>query len=266
MQMDENTEGGPFAPELAVCSLNAVRAQVKEGAEEIRRLFLRADRMTEFSPLCKQLAQLKRPYKICEDVELERVSKTPHHQGIVVMIRKPEVPPLTREDLEIWSRESLTGIVLHGIENDFNLGALVRQAAFFDVRYVIISEWESAAHLSTAAYRTAEGGMMFVTLRSVRRTEAFVCEAAKSLLVIGADVRARRHVRDLSACIERRAAETGRRPGVALVIGNEERGLPGAVKEHCSDLLRIRGTGNIESLNVAQAAALFCHEIFESAG
>jgi TrmH RNA methyltransferase len=264
--VDEKTEGAPFAPELAVCSLHAVRAQVKEGAEEIRRLFLRADRMTEFSPFCKRLAQLKRPYKICEDAELERLAKTPHHQGIVAMIRKPEVPPLTREDLEIWSRESLTGLVLHGIENDFNLGALVRQAAFFDVRYVIISEWESAAHLSTAAYRAAEGGMLFVTLRSVRHTEAFVREAARSLLVIGADVRARRRVRDLSDCVERRAAQTGRRPGIALVIGNEERGLPAGVKEHCSDLLRIPGTGNVESLNAAQAAALFCHEIFEATG
>ena len=265
MQIDENTVGASFAPELAVCSLNAVRAQAAQGPEEIRRLFLRADRMAEFSPLCKQLAQLKRPYKLCEDDELERVAKTPHHQGIVAMIRKPEVPPLTREDLEIWSAESLTGLVLHGIENDFNLGALIRQAAFFDVRYVIISEWESAAHLSTASYRAAEGGMPFVTLRSVRRTEAFVREAADSLLVIGTEPRARRRLRDLSACIERRTGELGRRPGIALVIGNEERGLPPAVKENCSDLLRIPGTGNIESLNVAQAAALFCHEIFESA-
>jgi len=36
------------------------------------------------------------------------------------------------------------------------------------------------------------------------------------------------------------------------------------VKDQCSCLLRIPGTGNIESLNVSQAAALFFHAIFEA--
>ncbi|MDR1373574.1 MAG: RNA methyltransferase, partial [Treponema sp.] len=53
------------------------------------------------------------------------------------------------------------------------------------------------------------------------------------------------------------------RPGIALVLGNEETGLSPEVKENCSALVRIPGTGNIESLNVAQAAALFLHEIYE---
>jgi TrmH RNA methyltransferase len=35
------------------------------------------------------------------------------------------------------------------------------------------------------------------------------------------------------------------------------------VKDHCSALVRVPGTGNIESLNVAQATALFLHELFE---
>ncbi|MCL2175181.1 MAG: RNA methyltransferase, partial [Treponema sp.] len=53
------------------------------------------------------------------------------------------------------------------------------------------------------------------------------------------------------------------RQGIALVLGNEETGLPENVKANCSYLLRIPGTGNIESLNVSQAASLFLHTIFE---
>ena len=52
-------------------------------------------------------------------------------------------------------------------------------------------------------------------------------------------------------------------PGIALVMGNEETGLPREVKERCSVLVRIPGTGLVESLNVAQAAALFLHELYE---
>jgi TrmH RNA methyltransferase len=53
---------------------------------------------------------------------------------------------------------------------------------------------------------------------------------------------------------------------VAVVLGNEETGLPPEVRESCRVLLRIPGTGNIESLNVAQAATLFLHELFEREG
>jgi len=46
------------------------------------------------------------------------------------------------------------------------------------------------------------------------------------------------------------------------VLGNEETGLPKEVKDQCSCLLRIPGTGNIDSLNVSQAAALFLNAIY----
>jgi TrmH RNA methyltransferase len=46
-------------------------------------------------------------------------------------------------------------------------------------------------------------------------------------------------------------------------LGSEEEGLPEDVTRHCAALLRIPGTGNMESLNVAQAAALFLHAVYE---
>jgi TrmH RNA methyltransferase len=46
-------------------------------------------------------------------------------------------------------------------------------------------------------------------------------------------------------------------------LGNEETGLPGDVKTRCSCIIRIPGIGNIQSLNVSQAAALFLHEFYE---
>ncbi|MDR3324510.1 MAG: RNA methyltransferase [Spirochaetaceae bacterium] len=250
--------------ELAVCSLKTVRALAEVHPETVNRLFLRAERMEEFAPLCKRLAERKRPYKICEDEELERICKTVHHQGIVAMIVEPEALPLTREDLSLWAEQGKRGIILHRVGNDLNLGAIIRSAAFFDVNYVVISELDEDARLSTGAYRVAEGGMEYVNVRSVRRTESFLREASKTLLTIGADHRARRRIRDLPSIVEEAAQGKKPPPGIALVVGNEEEGLPSEVKEHCRALLRIPGTGNIESLNVAQAATLFLYELFEA--
>jgi TrmH RNA methyltransferase len=247
--------------ELAVCGLNAVIAVAEYHPEQINRLFLREERLKQFTGICKQLAERKRPYKICEDEELEKICKSTHHQGVVAMIHLPELTPMSQEDLEEWSREGKTGIVLDSVGNDHNLGAMIRSAAFFDVMYVVISEKDSEARLSTGAYRVAEGGMEHVTVRSVRSTAAFLRDASKFLIIIGTDTRARQRIENLQRIIQEKKKDGHN--GIALVLGNEEIGLPVEVKDACSVLVRIPGTGLMDSLNVAQAATLFMHRVFE---
>ena len=243
--------------ELAVCGLNAVKAAAQYHPLNINRLFLREELLPVFKELCRELAARKRPYKICDDEELLRICKYQHHQGVVAMIKDYGVEPLTVSDLEIWADEAKTGVILHSVGNDLNLGAIVRAAAFFGVHFVVISELDTDARLSTAAYRVAEGGMEHVVIRSVKKTDAFLRDASKKLFVVGTDTRARLRISDLPGLM-------AGHPGAALVLGNEEEGLPVEVKQRCNVLLRIPGAGNMQSLNVAQAAALFLHAIYEA--
>ena len=250
--------------ELAVCGLNTVTAIAEYHPERINRLFLREDRLKSITTLCKALAERKRPYKICENEELEKICKTNHHQGLVAMIFQPVLEPLTREDLEEWSQEGKAGLLLHSVGNDYNLGAIIRSAAFFDFKYIVISEGDTEAKISTTAYRVAEGGMEHVEIRSVRNTAAFLREASRQMLTIGTDTRARQRIGDLPRIAADRQKENhGHRPGIAIVLGNEETGLPDAVKTACTILARIPGTGLMESLNVAQAATLFMQKVYE---
>ena len=249
--------------ELAVCGFNAVAALAEHHGDSINRLFLREDRLPELSGICKRMAARKHPYKICDDEELERLCKSPRHQGVVAMIPEPEVPPLSPEDLDEWAVEGRTGLLLDSVGNDNNLGAIVRSAAFFGVALIVLSEQDKEARLTTSAYRVAAGGMEHVKFRSVQDPAAFLRAAGKHLTVLGADHRARMRLRDLEALLKERKLPSGGRRGVALVLGNEEHGLSPQVKERCSVLVRIPGTGNVESLNVAQAATLFLHELYE---
>ncbi|MDR2718976.1 MAG: RNA methyltransferase [Treponema sp.] len=250
--------------ELAVCGLKAALALAEYHPETINRLFLRQDRFSLFTKVCKKLAERKRPYKICEDEELERLCKSVHHQGVVMMIEEPVIEPLTREDLDLWAQEGKTGLVLHEVGNDHNLGAIARVAAFFDAHFIVVNEHDTEARLSTSAYRIAEGGMEHITVRKIGNTAAFLQDAAQKILVIGTDTRARRRIGDLSGMVKDWQTRSGTgRPGIALTLGNEENGLPQDVKDNCTYLLRVPGTGNIESLNVSQAAALFLHEVYD---
>jgi RNA methyltransferase, TrmH family len=263
--------------ELAICGMNAVLASAEFHPQEINRLFLREDRLKSFTGICKQLAERKRPYKICEDEELERVCKSVHHQGVVAMINEPVIEPLSEEDLALWANEKKTGVILDSVGNDHNLGAIARAAAFFDVSFLVLNEKDAAFDgedtrplakhapfakhmLTTSAYRVAEGGFEHLSVRRIKNTAAFLKDASKLLLTIGTDTRARRRISDLKGIVK-----TGKsRKGTVLVLGNEETGLQKNVKDQCSCLLRIPGTGNINSLNVSQAAALFLHAIFEA--
>jgi TrmH RNA methyltransferase len=248
--------------ELAVCGFNAAAALGEAHPEKINRMFLREDRLKQFSAVCKKLAERKRPYKICGDEELERICKSIRHQGVVAMIEEPEVEDLSREDINMWAVDGKTGLILHSVGNDHNLGAMVRSAAFFDAHFVVVSEADEEARLTTCAYRVAEGGMEHVVFRKVRNTAVLLKRLAPSVITVGAVPRARLRLRDMDAVIREKSA--GRtRPGIAVVVGNEEAGLPPDVEESCGALIRIPGTGAIESLNVAQAATLFLHELYE---
>jgi len=252
--------------ELAVCGLNAVLALGEHHPETINRLFLHEDCFYMFTGVCKQLAERKRPYKVCDNEELERICKSVHHQGVVAMIEEPVIEPLSMEDLDFWVNERKTGVILHSVGNDHNLGAIARAAAFFDVSYIILNERDTAfeneqLRLTTSAYRIAEGGFEHLTVRSISNTSSFLKDVSKKLLTIGTDIWSRRRINDLKSIIK--DDKKGRR-GIVLVLGNEETGLPERVKKQCSCLLRIPGIGNIESLNVSQAAALFLHAIYEA--
>jgi TrmH RNA methyltransferase len=109
--------------------------------------------------------------------------------------------------------------------------------------------------------------MEYVSFRSVRNTAAFIRALSKKVITIGTDLRARQRIRDLPIIIKEEALAMGLpegcNPGIALVMGNEELGLTREAKEACRLLVRVPGTGLIESLNVAEAATLFMQELYE---
>lgn len=262
--------------ELAVCGYNAVVALARFHPERINRLFLREERMKDVSAACRLLAERKRPYKICDDDELERICKSPRHQGLVAMMVAPELQGAEEEDLDAWSAAGETVLLLADVGNDNNLGAIVRSAAFFGAKRIIVTASDGEARLTTSAYRVAEGGMEHVDFRVVRDPGAFLKAAAGRFVTVGAEHRSRSRLDELGGLLAAAKRELsgaasasrglGATVGTMVVMGNEERGLGHDVKAACRLLVRIPGTGAIESLNVAQAATLFLHELYRGPG
>lgn len=242
--------------ELTLCGLAAVRARFARDPGSFKRLFFERETGRQVGALCKALAQQKKVYRQVESDELEKISGTIHHGGIVAIVYLP--PPRTPsvDDVKGWAARGETVLVLDRIGNAHNLGAIVRTAAFFGVPRIVIPDDPAAARPNDAAYRVAEGGFEFVETWRVRALGSFVRELVLAgFEVVGAATRGGRPGRD----------EKSTRP-LALVLGNEEHGLAPEVVKNCTRLVTIPGTKNVESLNVSVAAAILMWEATDRKG
>ncbi len=234
-----------------ICGANAVSALFAARPDQVLRLFHSAAQKRLAGPFCAKLAETHRPYRMLEDEDLAKVAGTKHHGGIVAVAKPREVPIL---DLRALPRHPLL-LVLDGIGNPHNLGAIARSAAFFGVRALLIGEGPGHAMPSDAAYRTAKGGLELLELYRSR-------DLPTALAAL------ERQYRTVAASLAREAmplASLPRDRPVALVLGNEERGVSDPVLAACRRQVRIHGRHQgelrMQSLNVAQSAAVLLHAL-----
>jgi RNA methyltransferase, TrmH family len=238
--------------ELVVCGLLAVRARFQRNPLSILRLFFDAPTARKIGFMCKALAVARKVYRCVDPAELELISGTVHHGGIVAVVTAPLLRAPLPEDLQRWVQARTPLLLLDRIGNAHNFGAIARTAAFFGVEHLVVPVSPAAALPGEAAYRVAEGGMEYVTVWRVERLAGLAKELdASGYEVVGAATRGGRAD----------ASHTGERP-VALVLGNEEQGLTPDVASACTRLVTLPGSGHVESLNVSVASAVLMWEYF----
>lgn len=238
---------GPDVREVdKLCGLSAVAAVFKRDPTRVLRLYY-AERMKGAAGgFCAILAAQRRPYRMVPEPELERVAGTVLHGGIVAAARPRALRPLHPDDLERWSAVRDPLVILDGIGNPHNLGAIARTLAFFGLPRLILSDHPDQAGLSDAAYRVAEGGLEYLDLyRATRLPERL--QAMKHLYRVVATTAEHGADTDLSC-------RNGK--PICLVFGNEEHGLPRATLRACEQAVTIAGSGQVQSLNVAATAAI----------
>lgn len=242
--------------ELAVCGFAAVKALEQKHPEQIRRLYFTSDRASQFGDLCRKLSTQKIPYNMVESsLELEKLCGSVHHQGVVAMIPQPEIMPLTKTDTDAWVAGNEAAIILDRIGNANNLGAIVRSAAYFGVKNIVLPIDEAQSSVTTSSYRVAQGGMESVNMYTVN-SAARLLEGMKGRMIrIGTDLRAKTPVSEISVHCKDKPP--------LIVLGNEETGISDTIRSLCDLLVIIPGAADVpavESLNVAQAASVILYE------
>jgi RNA methyltransferase, TrmH family len=235
---------------LRVAGLAAVSALFQQAPERVERLFFLPDMGRAVGRFCQALGRAHKPYRQADAEELGRIAGTAMHGGVVALAKARPVIPFDPAEAATWAATVPLLVVLDGIGNPHNLGAIARTAAFLGIDRLVISDDPAQASPSDAAYRVAEGGLEFVQVFRAAALPSALQQLKPSYRAVGT------------------ALGRGRRPealprdrAIALVLGNEERGLSPATLHACDEVVTIPGSGWVQSLNVAATAAILLHAL-----
>lgn len=190
-------------------------------------------------------------------VRIDRVEKPrldslagPKHQGIVAEVHKFKYT----EPADIVQAAKDSGrppliVVLDGIQDPQNLGAIIRSAHAFGAHGVIVPK-DRAAAITSVASKASAGAVSHTPIARVVNLARTLTELkAAGLWIVGAEMSG-----------DREPAAIDFKGPIALVIGAEGSGIRQLVKEHCDFLARIPMLGNVASLNASVSAGVLLYE------
>ena len=231
-----------------ICGINPVFEALAAGTRHFDRLLIvKGLRSRKLSDAIRRATHLGIPLRFEMRETLDRLAGGVPHQGIIAIVS--EKPVLSLESLLDTAREPALVVVLDGVEDPRNLGAILRTAEAAGADGVLLPERHSAG-LSETVGRASAGALEHVHVARVGNlVQALEALKARGIWVVGFD----------AAGTERWDAVDLGRP-VALVLGGEGRGIRRLVREHCDHLVSIPHFGHIGSLNVSVAAGIALYE------
>jgi len=234
----------------------AVRELLRAGKRRVHRVLV-AEGAAD-SEVLVEIASLARaagvPVRVVDRGQLSAAAQTESPQGVVAT-----ADPLPQAELEDLARRHPGRpapflVVLDGVTDPHNLGAVVRTAASAGSSGLIVGR-HRAAGLTAAAVKAAAGGVEHLPVATVAGIpNALSALAAAGVWTVALDPSARKPVWGLEVATE----------PVAIVLGAEGKGLSRLARDRCELAVSIPMPGPIASLNVSAAAAVACFEVARS--
>ena len=233
-----------------VYGLHAVREVLRSRSRPLRKLLVvRPDR--QFAEVVRIARATRIPVHFEPRSALDRLVRDGKHQGIIGIVAAK--PYHSTEEILDYARvrnEPPCVVILDGIEDPQNLGAVLRTAEAAGIQGVFIPE-RRAAGLTGSAAKASAGALEHVRVGSVENLSRLIETLQREgLWVYGIDPRAQK----LYTALDLRGP-------VALVFGGEGKGIRPGVLDKCDERVKIPMRGCVASLNVSAAAAILLFEV-----
>lgn len=241
----------PEMPENLLVGRNPIREAIKAGREIEKLLVAKGD----LSGSAREIvAKAHEARIVVQEVDRSRLDAIyPNHQGLIAYTSAARYAQL--EDIFTRAAEQHEDpfiVILDGVTDPHNLGAIIRTAECVGAHGVIVPERRSAG-LTPAAVKAAAGGceyMNVVRVVNLNRTLEELKE--RGVWIVGTT---------LSGENALRADLTG---PIALVIGSEDTGIADLTLKKCDRLLSLPMAGHLDSLNASVAAGVMMYAVMNA--
>lgn len=182
--------------------------------------------------------------------DMEKIANNKNYQGVIAF-----VPPFSYceiEDILEYAKEKNEEpfvLILDGIEDPHNLGAIIRTAETAGMHGIIIPKRRSASVNSTVS-KVSSGAVEYMKIARVTNiTDAIDKLKKEGLWICGTDINTEKYYynQDLTGPI-------------GIVIGNEGKGISDKVKKNCDFLVKIPMMGRVTSLNASVSTGIIIYE------
>ncbi len=240
-----------------IYGLHPVRELLRAGAEGLSELWIAEGAREREVPSLERLARAAgAKVRAAPRARLDRLAGTDRHQGVVAVVSDYTYSELGQ--LLALARERAEPpllVVLDGIEDPQNLGAIVRSAHALGAHGTIIPR-DRAAGVTPAAAKASAGAVehcLVARVTNIARTLELLGQSGVWSVALGPDG-------------DRSLAEVDLAGPVALVVGSEGQGIRPLVRRGCDHIARIPMAGKVGSLNASAAAAIALYEAARQRG
>ena len=234
-----------------IFGLLPVLESLRAGSRRLEKILIadgaREHRVSEIMDLARQNhVQFQ---KVSRESLSKLVETGANHQGVIAFTASADYADADELLAEIAAQENSLTLILDGVEDPRNLGAILRVAECAGVDGTFIPE-HRAVGLTETVVKTSAGATEYTRIAKVKNLNRLIEELKKNnIWVVGTSSEAEKSYTDWDwkgAC--------------ALVLGGEGKGLHRLIAENCDALVRIPMHGKIESLNVSVAAGVILFE------
>ena len=231
---------------------NSVLELLNSNREIDRILVEKGNKTGSMSATIAKAGQKQVPVKYVVAEKLNSICPGANHQGVIAYTAMQEycsINDLIQHAAE--KNESPFIIICDGIEDPYNLGAIIRTAECCGAHGIVIPKRRSVG-INYAVSKSACGALEHMKIARVSNITAAINELKENgVWVYGADMDGEPYDKvDFSG-------------PVALVVGGEGKGISRIVNENCDVVLSLPMKGRITSLNASVAAGIFMYEILK---
>jgi 23S rRNA (guanosine2251-2'-O)-methyltransferase len=234
-----------------ITGIHAVREALEAGRPLDSILIVKGRHGERIEELVRLAKQKNVPLRFEERVQVDRSAGKADHQGVVAVVAASHT---TRFEDLVNPRDAQGApgllVLLDGVEDPQNLGAIVRTALAAGAQGVVIPERRAAGLTDTVA-RASAGALAHLPVARVTNLSRAMDEMKRAgYWLVGLDEHAERHYTDVDF-----------KGPIGIVMGGEGKGLHELIRKHCDFLISIPTTGPVRALNVSVAAGVVLFEV-----